>query len=147
MARDIQAEIEKIWNTKLKEKDIVEYLCAWSGIDEELILYAAHLTFNSITKPSLPYMHAIIENWERKGIKTVDEAKARNKTYEEKKKNNSVVGNNKNVKSNNESISKAELLAFIRDIQEDMPKYMQSKAEKAGFVNACCQIASYLEHK
>jgi len=147
-------KIEDIWNTTLSQKDkaYIQSWCDFLFLDEELILYAAELTMTAISKPSLPYMDAILQNWKERGTLTVEAAKEQQKRYLSYKKqqsesNNTESNTAKTEHIDNDYISKEELIAFIRAIQEDMPKYMQSKAEKAGFINACCQIATFLEHK
>jgi len=153
--QELIQKIEKLWDAKISKKD-TDYVNSWCNflfLDEELILYAAELTMKAINKPSLPYMDAILHNWKNRGTLTVDAAKEEQRRYLscKKKQSGNESADSKteddNSESVNDTISKTELISFIRSIQEDMPKYMQSKAEKAGFINACCQIATFLEHK
>ena len=139
MAKNIEKEIEEIWDVSLQDNELYAWLGAWSGMNEDLILYAVRLTKENTGKASFKYADAILKNWERKGIKTLAEAEKVNAKFSGKK--------SKKKDETADSISRADILSFIHDIQSNVPKYMQSKAEKAGFINACCQIKSYIEHK
>jgi len=57
-----EQKLVKTWETEYKA-------------DEELVAYAYERTIALITKPSIPYMSKILENWHKNGVKTVQEAR------------------------------------------------------------------------
>ncbi len=57
-----EQKIVKMWETDFKA-------------DEALVAFAYERTIALISKPSLPYMSKILENWHKNGIKTADEAR------------------------------------------------------------------------
>ncbi len=57
-----EQKLVKTWETEYKA-------------DEALVAYAYERTIALITKPSIPYMSKILENWHKNGIKTAEEAR------------------------------------------------------------------------
>ncbi len=66
----------------------LEYLNKWSDKDmsEEMIALAYEYCILQINKLSFKYMDGIIENWVKKGIKTIIEAEAENEQFKNEKK-------------------------------------------------------------
>lgn len=72
-------------NLVTKEKDFCE---TWRlyNISSELIHFAYEKCIEKTAKLSFPYINKILLSWHQKGIKTVSEAAAENKTKDESKK-------------------------------------------------------------
>ena len=89
-AKSWEGEVKRVLeiygrNLVAKEK---EFCDSWRiyGISSELIRFAYEKCIEKTAKLSFPYINKILLSWHRKGIKTVEEAAAENKTGTEKEK-------------------------------------------------------------
>jgi DnaD/phage-associated family protein len=65
-----------------------QYMDAWqtAGYSMELLQYAYELTIENTEKLNFKYLNAILENWQKQGITTVEQAKALSNSTAVKKK-------------------------------------------------------------
>jgi len=88
---------DKLWNEILATASISfrnptvnqrEMIKNWNeGFSFDMIEYACELMKENAVKPTLKYVDKILQNWQKKGIKTLDEAKADNEAHRAKNEN------------------------------------------------------------
>lgn len=83
------------------EKKIIDKWYDDFSYDNDIILKAAE-NFIYTNKPSIAYLDAILEAWNKQGIKTLEEAQKANDLYRSDKKNNYKNKSNKKSKDFNE---------------------------------------------
>lgn len=136
----LEEKVKKIFGFQTLSKEGVGFLEKWESTPEELVVEALKITKENIHKASFSYADAVLDDWKKNNLTTVEDVRKHAKKFDRKRS-----GGNGNKVSSGETVKKEDVLRYIRKIQKDMPQYMQSKAEKAGFVNACCQIGAFVE--
>ena len=134
----LEEKVKEIFGFQTLSKEGVGFLEKWECVPEELVVETLKITKENIHKASFSYADAVLDDWKRNNLTTIEEVQKHAKKFNRKRSGGNKV-------SSDETVKKADVLRYIRKIQKDMPEYMQSKAEKAGFVNACCQIGAFVE--
>lgn len=136
----LEEKVKEIFGLKTLSKEGRGFLEKWECVPENLVVEALKITKENIHKASFSYADAVLDDWKKNNLTTVDEVRKHAKKFDRKRS-----GGNGNKVSSSETVKKEDVLRYIRKIQKDMPEYMQSKAERAGFINACCQIGAFVE--
>lgn len=134
----LEERVKEIFGLQTLSKEGRGFLEKWSDVPENLVVEAVKITKENIKKASFSYADAVLDDWKKNNLTTVEEVQKHAKKFSRKK-----AGESRPVAGG--TVKKEDILRYIRKIQKDMPEYMQSKAEKAGFVNACCQIGAFIE--
>lgn len=134
----VEEKVKEVFGLSTINKEGCGFLEKWSDTPEDLVIEAVKITKENIHKPSFSYADAVLDDWKKNGLTTVEEVQKHARKFKGKK-------NSEHKAVGGDMVKKDDVLRYIRKIQKDMPEYMQSKAEKAGFVNACCQIGAFIE--
>lgn len=106
-------------------------------LNEELVIEA--MSRAALDKKGFRYAEGILKNWEKEGIKTMDEVKSADIAFENSKKKPSYGGNT--------SIRKETLPDWAKDENQQVEEKPMSEEEKAAFMERLKKIQSFDREK